>query len=772
MKQTRLFARFMGMLLAFVAFGSLPAWASSYYSKVNATAVGAGKVYVSTAEEDVTEEQYATETSNTQKTSENQATYYLYAKADTENTKFEGWFDNAECLGEALATSTMYMVTVSAASDKQNAPTTTDFYAKFTTYDKFLMYPDSVREYVSLGAKDVHAVAPKLLPSDATLAEAITYTSSNENVAEVSADGTLTLKKNGTVTITASADGLSASYLMTVIDSVQAGVTQIGNGDFEDWRGANDKNHAPANWNSFETAEGNFASVVAKQQVAQVVGGRPGSDGLYCVDIYSRSVFGVAAQGNLTLGCINAGSTSATDAGNHNFSKIEDEKKSETIASVPSALKVWVKFVPGAVNEEHPYARVAATVHDAYNYITYGDKKNDNAENQAHAIAQAEQNFPACDWTELTIPFTRTGNMTSGQMYINVNISTNADPGQGQEGDHLYIDDVELVYDDPAPVTYDKYIAVTVNGTKCPPVQAPIDVTYNDNNTIDFNLKNFTLEAEGESLPVGNITLPGLAVNDEGDFSFEGNIQIEAGDQEGVDLWLGPQLGDIPAKLNGNIRNDYFHVAIDINVGYPVVVEVGDLASTVIEASNTMYTTFCAPFAFETPKDFQASTSAMIVEGVTEDSVLVLAPVSSDTIPANTPVIILASEAVQIPASGIIVKGTPVAGLLTGVYEQAVAPDSSFVLQNMEETGMAFYRVSKEAENVNAEVPAYQCYLTLPKAEDTGVSCIKFDNTITGIETVKDLLGGKAEIYDLAGRRLPALQKGINIVNGRKVLVK
>ena len=351
-----------------------------------------------------------------------------------------------------------------------------------------------------------------------------------------------------------------------------------------------------------------------------IEGGRPGSDGLYCADIYSRNVSGLAtAQGNLTLGCIYAGNTSAAHKDNHNFSNVGNPAQSETISRIPSAIKVWVKFVPGSTNANYPNARISATVHDEYNYITYGQASDDTEENKAHAIAQAEKNFPACDWTELTIPLEPTGNTTDGQMYIVVNLTTNAVPGQGQLGDHLYIDDIELVYPEgPEPVVYNKYIAVAVNGTHADPIEAPIEVTYNEDNTIDFNLKNFGMMLGGTTAYVGNISVPNLAMDEDGNFSFNGTIQITEGDKEGVDAneWIGPMLGDILVVLTGTITDDYFYVHIDINVGYPVVVEVGDLASATVKVSDALIGTFCAPFTVAIPSDYQAYVTASTVTGV------------------------------------------------------------------------------------------------------------------------------------------------------------
>ena len=283
-----------------------------------------------------------------------------------------------------------------------------------------------------------------------------------------------------------------------------------------------------------------MAGMAGGQQVAMVEGGRPGSDGLYCVDIFCQSIVGVAANGNLTLGCINAGGYPATAASNHNFSKISDSAKSETISKIPSAIKFWAKFVPKSSDYK---ARMAATVHDAYNYITHGQASNDTDENKAHAIAQAELNFPACEWTPITVQFTRTGNAIGTQMYIVVNFTTNATPGGGDAGDHLYIDDVELIYDTeestPDPTVYNKNMSVVADDEYLALTETSVEVTNNGEmtilggetiKTIDFNLKDFSV---GNS-NVGDVAVRGLRINDDGTFNYNNSIQIAEGDMAGV----------------------------------------------------------------------------------------------------------------------------------------------------------------------------------------------------------------------------------------------
>ena len=110
------------------------------------------------------------------------------------------------------------------------------------------------------------------------------------------------------------------------------------------------------------------------------------------------------------------------------------------------------------------------------------------------------------------------------------------------------------------------------------------------------------------------------------------------------------------------------------------------------------------------------------------------------------------------------------AGCLTGVLTEGgtTVPTGSYVLSK-HQGKVAFYQV---AENANMKCPKYKCYFTAP----VGVEQVKaffFTNEgeTTGIESV---FGGEEvpEIYDLSGRRLNSLQKGVNIVNGRKVIVR
>lgn len=110
-------------------------------------------------------------------------------------------------------------------------------------------------------------------------------------------------------------------------------------------------------------------------------------------------------------------------------------------------------------------------------------------------------------------------------------------------------------------------------------------------------------------------------------------------------------------------------------------------------------------------------------------------------------------------------------GWLTGVLEEnGYVPSGCYILSKYNGR-FAFYQV--EGDNVKTAAK-YRCYLTIPADQPTAVSAfyLNGEGETTGINALLNGNNGETEIYDLSGKRLNHLQKGINIVNGQKVLVK
>ena len=67
-----------------------------------------------------------------------------------------------------------------------------------------------------------------------------------------------------------------------------------------------------------------------------------------------------------------------------------------------------------------------------------------------------------------------------------------------------------------------------------------------------------------------------------------------------------------------------------------------------------------------------------------------------------------------------------------------------------------------------------RCYLkvTVDPSRQSTLGIAVDEGGATGIDAINSLMNNNAEIYDLNGRKLNDLRKGINIVNGVKVIVK
>ncbi len=142
---------------------------------------------------------------------------------------------------------------------------------------------------------------------------------------------------------------------------------------------------------------------------------------------------------------------------------------------------------------------------------------------------------------------------------------------------------------------------------------------------------------------------------------------------------------------------------------------------------------------------------------------------TSTSIAANTPVLVTAAgdyTGSSVTVSAVTSGTTYTNGELVGVYQATTAPASSYVLQNHTSRGVAFYLVGSTQPTVNP----FRAYI---KAQSSNVKAINVVFDEDGIETLSDeAVKGKVEIFNLAGQRLSQLQRGVNIINGKKVVMK
>src|SRR5690554_4260010 len=215
---------------------------------------------------------------------------------------------------------------------------------------------------------------------------------------------------------------------------------QIGNSDFEQWDDAGSTNEEPVNWNSFMTANCTMSNFFCgqgqKQRLKRSIDAHSGN---YSARIYSTSVLGIVANGNMTLGRVNMGSSSAANSSNFNFTDIANPDFNQTFTDKPDSLVVWVKYNPVQATS---LARISATIHDNYNY-----RDPENAAASPHKVAQAILNYGSTNsqWSRISIPFDYVGPSTDAQ-YILITFTTSSTAGGGDANDEVFIDDLELIY--------------------------------------------------------------------------------------------------------------------------------------------------------------------------------------------------------------------------------------------------------------------------------------------------------------------------------------
>ena len=216
---------------------------------------------------------------------------------------------------------------------------------------------------------------------------------------------------------------------------------QLINRGFEEWSG-----EEPVHWHSNGTATGTWSGLLPDGQIEQSGHARPGSTGSKSVRLIPQTVWGVTANGNLTNGRMNAGSTSASGSSNYNQTKRNESDFNMPLSMLPDSLTIWVCFRSNSTSTK---GQVKAVVHGNADYKIVADGTEDPA--NMH-VATATTTFyrtstsgGAYTWRRLSIPFNNNGPCTDVR-YILMTATTNETPGSGSTSDDLFIDDALLVY--------------------------------------------------------------------------------------------------------------------------------------------------------------------------------------------------------------------------------------------------------------------------------------------------------------------------------------
>ena len=264
----------------------------------------------------------------------------------------------------------------------------------------------------------------------------------------------------------------------------------------------------------------------------------------------------------------------------------------------------------------------------------------------------------------------------------------------------------------------------------------------------------------------------------------EDKITIQLSNGSAVDLAAGTQVGSSQFYLkhfraygktdaSGNLTIT-ITVANDSKVSWLSFKDMmlKPKADVIVSAKAGKYGTVILPFTYNFKGDEDFSNITFYSCASVNNSYTQIEEVSTPE--ANTPYIIKnngeSDFSKTISGFSVAEESSYTVGLLTGVYTNADIPVSDasysyYVLQTHDDGVQAFYKV-----DAALTATAYKCYLKVPVTTPP-VKAFKFDifDAINAIEAEQN---EKTEIFNLAGQRMSKVQKGVNIINGKKVLVK
>lgn len=381
---------------------------------------------------------------------------------------------------------------------------------------------------------------------------------------------------------------LLATMALATVMSVSAGndtkKPQIIGGDFEKWHTAKYEeltSDEPDGWHSFMSAHPTmdmlFGNACRNTHTSISKEVRPGSTGSNSVKLTSGivqvSVFKVPANGTLTTGRLIAGAVDANDPKNNSTSDPSSTEKDGAgnpfyapLAARPDSIVAWVKFKQGTLskeNQKYKYATISAIIHDNTKYQDPEDKTYNNVVAKAKN-AQIESN--GFTWQRISIPFDyesyKANNVEPHNILIT--ISTNAEPGiastDANNPDVMYIDDVELVYND----YYTDDLVISANDTPAPAQKATITVTKYLDGTYNMMLKNFSFGEGNEALLIGDVTMSNITGKEENGattFETEQDAIITNGGYIAEIL-----KGKIHLNMKGTLKDGKFKALITLKV--------------------------------------------------------------------------------------------------------------------------------------------------------------------------------------------------------------
>ena len=238
------------------------------------------------------------------------------------------------------------------------------------------------------------------------------------------------------------------------------------------------------------------------------------------------------------------------------------------------------------------------------------------------------------------------------------------------------------------------------------------------------------------------------------------------------DRATGKYFVQVPHYIHANtVDTEYFsdHCPNDGNRCAQHCLILEDVTELPVAVTAAGYATFFAPVAVTVPSGVTAHTVTINGDWAT------LTAIKGGVIPANTGVV-LQGEANTYNFAVTNTTAT-VDSDLTGTAAATYITADAYVLGYINEEGapaeVGFGKAVTEGQAEGTFLNnSHKAYLPASKANGAASYSFRFEGGTTGVEEVKTENGEVKAIYDLTGRQVNAVERGIYIINGKKVLVK
>lgn len=213
---------------------------------------------------------------------------------------------------------------------------------------------------------------------------------------------------------------------------------QVPNAGFEYWEFAGEQTE-PKGWNSLMSADlCMFCSFGASQRVFRDKRTASGSGS--CIRIESTSALGgIIVNGSVTTGQVTA--PSAIPSQGYNRTVKANPEYNLKFSHTPDSLIFWAKY---SITDRSDSALVSFLLHDD---VEMTDPPRSGVSNKPIAVAQKAFQTEG-KWQRVSIPFRYQSHNSKQVKYLLATFSSSFRAGKGNARSILWIDDVELVYND------------------------------------------------------------------------------------------------------------------------------------------------------------------------------------------------------------------------------------------------------------------------------------------------------------------------------------